>query len=231
MSDPTLPDLPPHARAVLSKVEAPEPPEGAQERVFGKLAASIAAGAVVGASASAAAASTSGAGASAAGAGVATKLVVVIAAGSVAAGLAGGTMLGRTVLAPEPVVVEKVRTVEKVVEVPAAPAPPPEPEPVPEPEPAPKRPAADTLLARERELLDAARAALMKGDGAAALDAADRHSKQFPRGRLAEERESLAVQALVAQKNLSAARERAAAFHHKYPKSLLGATIDAALPP
>src|SRR5262249_5093346 len=52
-------------------------------------------------------------------------------------------------------------------------------------------------LKAESALLDLARTALARGEGDHALAAVERHASQFPRGMLREEREALAVKALV----------------------------------
>lgn len=218
-----LPPLPEGALNVLSKLRAVEPPAGVEGRVFEKLSASIAA---------AAAPVAAGAGAAAA-AGLGAKTVIAIAAAAVMAGGAGGVLLGRSAFAPEPIVIEKVRTVEVVkekiveVQVPAPVAPPVVVSAKKEKEPA----VTDTQLAREREHIDTARSALLHGNPAAATAALEAHAKHFAKGRLAEERESLWVQALVLAGRVPDARAKAAAFHRAYPNSLLGATVDAALPP
>jgi hypothetical protein len=70
-------------------------------------------------------------------------------------------------------------------------------------------------------MIDTARAALARGDFEAALAAAEKHARAFPRGRLAEERDAIAVQALAGAKRGPEARARADAFRAKYPKSML----------
>ncbi len=104
---------------------------------------------------------------------------------------------------------------------------------VPVPVPVPAKRAADdgrdTDLAAERALLETARTALGRGQSDAALAAVAAHAERFPRGRLAEERESLAVEALAQAGRAAEARERAARFHRRWPGSLLGPAVDAAL--
>jgi hypothetical protein len=78
----------------------------------------------------------------------------------------------------------------------------------------------DTALAEERSLIDRARSALARGDSSSSLEACDLHARKFPRGRLSEERELLAVQALVRSHALDAARARAGRFRTNYPKSM-----------
>lgn len=83
--------------------------------------------------------------------------------------------------------------------------------------------------ARERQLIEVARAAVARGNSAAALDALRRHAQQFPRGRLSEEREALRVLALASAGQSAAARHRAAAFHRSHPNSVFGPAVDRAL--
>lgn len=95
------------------------------------------------------------------------------------------------------------------------------------PTPTPVLPAVD--LERERVILEAAKVALARGDGDAALDAVHDHQKRFPDGALAEERDALEIQALVATGDRSAASARAARFRTKYPKSLFLPAVQATL--
>ena len=87
----------------------------------------------------------------------------------------------------------------------------------------------DRGLAAERKLVEMARSALARGHTDGALAALHRHARAFPRGQLAEERDSLFVQALVAKGDLARARDRAAHFHRQYPQSLFGPVVDQAL--
>lgn len=84
-------------------------------------------------------------------------------------------------------------------------------------------------LAAERALLDHARRALASDGGVEALGLLDRHAKRFPRGKLAEEREALAIEALVHAGRLDEARARAADFRRKSPQSLYLEAIDVTL--
>ena len=229
-----------------------EPPSGVEGRVFQALQASIAALPPLPSAPEAAPSAAGAAGSpllSAASGMLTPKAVAVIAGAMLAVGGAGGVMLGRTVLAPEapaPRVIEKVVRVE--VPAPAAAAASPRPSPTPAPPPAtapvpvPRKaeplahveqkqaaPVADELLAQERELIETARSALLHADADAALAALGTHTKRFPQGRLDEERESLWVQALVMKGSVAEARAKAAQFHQKFPRSLLGATVDAAV--
>ncbi|WP_437602168.1 hypothetical protein [Sorangium sp. So ce590] len=73
-------------------------------------------------------------------------------------------------------------------------------------------------LVRESNLVDRSRAALAQ-DPEAALAALDRHQTDFPKGRLAEEREFIAIRALMRLGRADEARARAAAFVARYPSS------------
>lgn len=86
-------------------------------------------------------------------------------------------------------------------------------------------------LAAEQGLIDTARSALSRGRGADALHAADDHARRFPRGRLAEEREMLAIQALLLVGKRADAEARVSRFHEAYPQSLYGSAVDALLRP
>jgi hypothetical protein len=81
-------------------------------------------------------------------------------------------------------------------------------------------------LARERALLDVARADAARGEPALALEHATQHGRQFPNGHLAEERDALIVRALSALGRIPEARRRAQAFHAAYPHSFLTSAID-----
>jgi hypothetical protein len=82
-------------------------------------------------------------------------------------------------------------------------------------------PGRDVDLAAERAQLEIARTAVGRGQGARAIEALERHAKQFPRGRLSEEREGLWIQALLAVGRRGEARARAERFRKRFPRSLL----------
>jgi hypothetical protein len=84
-------------------------------------------------------------------------------------------------------------------------------------------------LAHERPLLDDARAANARGEPEQALALTARHARQFPHGKLSEEREALAIRALVALNRGEEARKRAEQFRVTYPESFLIPALDAAL--
>ena len=87
----------------------------------------------------------------------------------------------------------------------------------------------DHDLAAERALLEVARTAVSRGQSEATLTALERHERRFPAGRLAEERDSLRVQALAQAGRGAEARERAARYRRDYPDSLLLPAVEAAL--
>jgi len=83
-----------------------------------------------------------------------------------------------------------------------------------------------STLARERALVDRARAALRRDDAHEALVALMGHEREFPAGALAEERDRLSVEALVARGRMEQARARAALFRARHPGSVYRAEIE-----
>lgn len=73
---------------------------------------------------------------------------------------------------------------------------------------------------QEPQILAAAIQALKGGDPKAALRALDRHRRLYPRGAQVEERERLAIKALLALGRVKAARHRLADFKARYPRAL-----------
>lgn len=88
---------------------------------------------------------------------------------------------------------------------------------------------ADDQLNAERLLVEAAQSALARGQAAAALQYATDHAQRFPGGRLAAEREALAIRALLRLGRVASAQQRAAAFDARWPGSLLRGSFAAAL--
>ncbi|WP_437877938.1 hypothetical protein [Sorangium sp. So ce513] len=84
--------------------------------------------------------------------------------------------------------------------------------------PAPAAPIDSDELLRESRLIDRARAAATQDPGAA-LAAVQEHQREFPAGRLAEEREYVAIRALVRLGRVDEARARADAFLARYPST------------
>jgi hypothetical protein len=99
--------------------------------------------------------------------------------------------------------------------------------------PAPTRAAppshAPSSLSAEHALLDHARTALAAGDGATALGLTDDHARRFARPELAEEREAIAIQALVLTGRYAEARERAARFEVRWPSSMFRSAVKSSL--
>ena len=73
----------------------------------------------------------------------------------------------------------------------------------------------------ELRLLRQARAAVARGDFAAALSPIAEHTRRFKNGRLVEEREALRVKALVGLGRAGEARHAAAEFRARFPRSVL----------
>ncbi len=77
-----------------------------------------------------------------------------------------------------------------------------------------------STLAEERVGLEIARTAIGRGEHVHALEALAAHEREFPRSRVAEEREVLFVRALAGSGRRDEARRRAARFREQYPESL-----------
>lgn len=89
----------------------------------------------------------------------------------------------------------------------------------------------DGSLGKERALIDTARTAVARGDGEGALATLTRHAHDFPRGRLAEEREWSTIQALVLGGRTNEAQARATTFRRLFPRSLMLPALDQVVPP
>lgn len=94
---------------------------------------------------------------------------------------------------------------------------------------APVAPAEAETMDEELSLLESAYEALRKGDAAGALAEAERHAARFPSGALAQEREVLAIDALVRLGRRAEAEARAAGFRARYPTSTHGVRIQGLL--
>jgi hypothetical protein len=84
-------------------------------------------------------------------------------------------------------------------------------------------------LAAQQALLDEARTALARGDDGAALRAVEQHVRRYPDSVMIEEREALAIKALVGKGNYAEARVRGERFRARFPRSLLMSSIDETL--
>jgi hypothetical protein len=93
----------------------------------------------------------------------------------------------------------------------------------------PAVPARDLTLAEENSLLAQARADLLQGQGAKALQALTDHECRFPKGRMFEQREALTIQALVQTGRRYEAYWRAKRFRSLFPESLMLQIIQPAL--
>jgi hypothetical protein len=87
----------------------------------------------------------------------------------------------------------------------------------------------DQGLAAERKWIEMARTALARGRVDGALAALRHHARVYPSGQLAEERDSLLVQSLVAKGDYAQARAQAARFGRQHPRSLFSPAIEQAL--
>jgi hypothetical protein len=216
-----------------SERDRPDPPPEAEQRVFSRLAATLAFPPGLPApSKPAAPTAATGAKVLVVG-GVRRVLSIFLVGATVGAGGYGALQAVRQSPPTQPA------AVPRAPEPPAAlPAPLPEPAPpqvVPPPSPAPQvRPretgeSRDQSLAAERKLLEGARTALVKGDDDAAITSLRRHARVFAHGQLSEERDALLIRALVGKGDYAQARERASRFHKQHPRSLFSEVVDQAM--
>jgi outer membrane protein assembly factor BamD (BamD/ComL family) len=84
-------------------------------------------------------------------------------------------------------------------------------------------------LERELLLLEQARTRLSEGHAQATLDLLRAHRGQYPGSALAQEREALAVKALVAAGRAQEARQLADAFVQRFPGSVLRSSVENAV--
>jgi hypothetical protein len=230
-----LETLDPAALELLGRADVPEPPPGLEERMLARLQSALAPVAVAAAVAHAPAAAAPAA------AGALGKLAIPAILASLVVGAVGGAMIHPAPIVPPPIVINLPAPIIVAAPLPEPLAPPPEvkkpaavvhhAKPVVE---APKPAAApavnpDALLAEERNMLETARSALVRGEPKLAADALERHQQRFPAGRLAEERESLWIQALIRTGQFEQARAHAARFKAEFPRSLLLPAVDASL--
>jgi hypothetical protein len=214
------------------------PPAGAEARVWQGLAGALGAAALGGAAAADASTKTVAAATKAAGAGLTgAKIVVAVAVVAGFASVGGYLLLAAGKSRPQVGVAPPT-----IAPVPVPPPPVPAsgatPAPAPADEPAgaadaptpargvavhPSRPpAAPSSAARLREETTSirdARQALRQGDAARALRLLDECRRLFPGGILQQERERLAIEALVKSGRTAQASARAAAFLRRYPDS------------
>lgn len=257
MSDDLEPPSPLASRLFAAEKKRAEPTDAVSGRLLARVTGTVVAGAALGAATAAKAATSTGAsaGASASASGTAGAASLGLTAkalpwivGAFVVGTGTGAAVHAT-LAPATPAVAPVASVAPppratLTAVPASatasvpvvtphdlPSIAPAPLPAPKPSAAPSASnAPDVDLAAERALVDRARSALSAGQPAAAIDAVDAHAARFPTGRLAEEREALAVQALARSGNTAAAKRRADAFRKAYPNSIFAPAVDLAAP-
>ena len=89
--------------------------------------------------------------------------------------------------------------------------------------------AADDALREERLVLESVQSALARGQADAALRQASEHAERFPAGRLASEREALAIRAELQLGLVDEAERRAEAFDRRWPGSILRGSFAAPL--
>lgn len=226
------------------------PPDGAASRVFASVSARIANGSGGGAGGS----SFGGEGTPARGAGGANRARALASlAGAFALG--GATAVTVLLLARRPAESVRVVFVDRPTQAPAGPARtevlprssslaedpevvapsslPLAPSPLARPASVAPRPTAKATaqdrLAAERALLDVARRGLATGEPVKALAAVERHEKEYAQGVLTEEREAIAVKALVAAGRGEDARARGATFRARYPRSIMLNAVQSSL--
>jgi hypothetical protein len=228
--------LPPKNSDIESLLEAERhataPPE-AQARVRARLEATLGLAAAVAAtqaatSGAAQAAHAATAGATQAAATAATQaLVLKLMIGVVGTALVGGGVFAALQHKSTPrIIVEEPRT--PIVE-PRAPAAPQPRLVIPAAAPLPRVVRARKGLADEQAFLEEARAALVGGSPERALRLLQQHQRDFPAAQLGDARDSLVIQALVAEGRVEQARVKAAEFRRRHPHSLFLPAVDASL--
>jgi hypothetical protein len=90
-------------------------------------------------------------------------------------------------------------------------------------------PSAAIVVESESTIIDQARVALRRNMPHEALLALMRHEREYASGPLAEERERLIIEALVAQGRIEIARRRARDFFQHYPESVHRTAIERTL--
>ena len=234
MSDARPNRLPPELESVLEAERKATSPEESLDRVWSRLEASLVAGGPQAPSGG----PTNGSGRFAA-RWLASHGRTVAVSAFVAGALVGAGMHAALMRAPRDRVVYVDRPTPAAIEppraVPEAPVPAAShvPEIVPRPHPLPPRtasaPSASSSLSEERKLLDRARVALAQNDGARAFVLTEDHARRFPHPALGEEREAIAIQALVLDARYDEARARASRFQAASPNSLFLPALDASL--
>lgn len=152
----------------------------------------------------------------------------LVAATVLGMGIAGAVVLLRDRKPPVPPAEASASPALAVRSALSAVAPPPTPLPAAplapsatEPHPSAKAASPRESYAAELELLRRAQAAYASGDFSGSLVPLSEHARQFPNGRLAEEREALRVSCLRGLGRSSDARRAAASFAQRFPHSVL----------
>ncbi len=229
---------------LLEAVRDAEPPSDAHDQVWKRLGVAAGAGAAtLAVSAPLAARAAAGAGTKAlaqTGWLSAIKWIAVVGTLAPAAGIGVHWMVtSRVTAAAAPNVAPAPQPAAPSPEPIAALAPPPSIVVTAEPEQAqpnaanvaPRRSPASSKLDAESALLRHARERLQNGDPKGALDDVALMATRFPRGELAQEREVVAIQALLAQNQRGAAATRAADFLRVHPSSPYADSLRQALKP
>lgn len=86
-----------------------------------------------------------------------------------------------------------------------------------------------STVVEERNLLDKARRQLASDEPARALTFLEEHAQRFTRGALVEEREAMWINVLARLGRSEEAKARGEQFQARFPKSLMGASVRAAL--
>jgi hypothetical protein len=86
-----------------------------------------------------------------------------------------------------------------------------------------------STVTEERTLLDQARRQLASGEPVRALTFLEAHALRFGRGELVEEREAMWINVLARLGRGEEAKARGEQFQARFPKSLMGASVRAAL--
>ena len=209
MSEPEPPPLPDDLLEYLDAARDPEPTSPAtKDRLFARLIPLIPPGGGGGGDGGGGSPVGDGGATAAAAAAGALKGKLVVAAVSVMIGAVGGAGMHatfappKTVYVPTPVSSPVVTAMAappavSVAEAPSAEAPVPSASVAVAPSGAPIEPAGarKSTMRAERILLEAANAAIIRGDYAAAIASLQQHKQSYPRGELAQERDILMAQA------------------------------------
>jgi hypothetical protein len=85
---------------------------------------------------------------------------------------------------------------------------------------------ATSEFAAEKEQIETARSALLHGNPQNALTACGEHEKRFPKGKLVEEREYIAIASLIRLGHDAEARTRFDSFKKRFPQSFYAASLE-----